>query len=226
MLRGALVVSLKVALLSLVLIAVPGIVTGWLLARKDFRGKSFLEAVIHAPLVLPPVITGYVLLLALGRKGWIGHWLDTWLGVSFSFNTAGAVLAAAVMSFPLLVRSARLGVELVDPGLETAAASLGASPLYTFLRVTLPLALPGILTGLTLAFARSLGEFGATIIFAGNIEGETRSIPLAMFTLLQQPGEERTVFLLALLAVGLSLLALTAADWGSRRLQQRYRGPA
>jgi len=222
--ENALLVSLRIALWCLVLISIPGIAMAWLLARARFPGKVLVEALVHAPLVLPPVITGYLLLVLLGKKGAIGRFLDQVLGISPAFDLTGAVIAAGVMSFPLLVRAARLGFEMVDPDLETAAATLGTSPLGTFFRVTLPLALPGILTGASLAFARSLGEFGATIVFAGNIEGETRSIPLAVFTLMQQPGEERTVFLLACLSIAISMLALMASDWGARRLHHRLRG--
>jgi len=221
---SALWLSLQVALWCLALILVPGVFLGWLLARKRFPGKPLLEALIYAPLVLPPVVTGYALLALLGRKGPVGHWLDAAFGVQFAFNATAAVLAAAVVSFPLLARAVKLGVELVDPRLETAAATLGASPLRRFFTITLPLAAPGLLAGLTLAFARSLGEFGATIVFAGNIEGETRTLPLAIFTFLQQPGKEAAVLNLALISIVVSLIALLLAEWGARRLRRRLEG--
>ena len=218
---SALWISLKVALLCLAVISPPGIILAWLLARKPFKGKALVEALVHAPLVLPPVVTGYFLLLALGRKGWIGQWLEAWLDIKLAFNLSGAVVAAAVMSFPLLVRSLRLSIELVDPRLEIAAATLGAKPIKIFFSITLPLALPGLVTGMTLAFARALGEFGATITFAGNIEGETRTIPLAVFSYMQTPGKEQQVMILALLAMTLSVGALLISEWFARRLKQR-----
>jgi molybdate transport system permease protein len=174
--------------------------------------------------VLPPGVTGYFLLLLLGRKGWLGAWLADTFGIYLAFEFAGAVIAAAVMSFPLLVRSLRLAIELVDPGLETAAATLGARPLRVFFSVTLPLALPGLITGMVLAFARGLGEFGATITVAGNIAGETRTLPLAVYSYMQTPGRENDVLWLSLIAVGLSAGALLASEWWARRLERRVRG--
>jgi len=221
---SAIFISLKVAFLCMGLIAGPGIFLAWLLARREFRGKALLDALIHAPLVLPPVVTGYLLLVVFGKRGWIGAWLDDWLGLSLAFNLTGAVIAAAVMSFPLLVRSVRLAIELVDPHLEIAAATLGAAPLRIFLTITLPLASPGLITGLTLAFARSLGEFGATMTFAGNIEGETRTIPLAVFSFMQVPGKEQDVMILAILAIALSVGALLVSEWWARRMKLRLRG--
>ena len=220
----ALWVSLKVAGGCLLVITVPGMGVAWVLARKKFPGKALLETAVHVPLVLPPVVTGYLLLMVLGRKGLLGQWLDAWLGVRFAFNTSGAVIAAAVMSFPLLVRSVRLAVELVDPKLEVAAASLGASQIRVFLTVTAPLAIPGIVTGLVLAFARSLGEFGATIIFAGNLEGITQTLPLAVFTYMQVPDKESSVLWLALISVIISTGALLLSEMSSRRLQKKMRG--
>ena len=223
---SALWISLKVALFCLVWIAPPGIAIAWLLARKRFRFKVLLETLVYLPLVLPPIVTGYLLLLLFGRKGWVGAWLDALFGVQLGFNLAGAVLAAGVMSFPLLVRSARLGFELVEPGLEIAAATLGASCWRTFLKVTLPLAAPGLLTGLTLAFVRGLGEFGATITFAGNIEGETRTIPLAIFSSMQVPGRENQVLILAGLSVAISFVAMLVSEGCARFLTRRLRGPS
>jgi len=220
----ALWVSLKVATGCLLVITAPGLAIAWVLARKTFPGKALLETAVHVPLVLPPVVTGYLLLLVLGRKGLVGQWLDAWLGVTFAFNTSGAVIAAAVMSFPLLVRAVRLAVELVDPKLEVAAASLGAGPIRVFLTVTLPLSGPGIVTGLMLAFARSLGEFGATIIFAGNLEGITQTLPLAVFTYMQIPDKESSVLWLAVISVLISTGALLLSEMSSRRLQRKMRG--
>lgn len=217
--------SFKVAFFCVLVILIPGIGTGWLLARKHFPGKALLEAAAHAPLVLPPVVTGYFLLLLFGRKGQLGRWLQESLGIPIAFHLTGAVLAAAVMSFPLLVRSVRLAVELIEPKLEVAAATLGASRFDVFRSVTVPLAAPGILTGLTLAFIRGLGEFGATITLAGNIEGETRTMPLAVYTHLQTPDGESAVLVLGLIALFLSLGALVLSEWVSKRMRLRSRGP-
>ncbi len=221
---SAVLISLKVGILCILLIAVPGVAMAWLLARLDFKGKSLIEALIHAPLVLPPIVTGYLLLMLLGKKGWLGSILDQWLGISLAFNTFAAVIAAAVMSFPLLVRSVRLAIELVDPNLEVDASTVGASPLRVFFTITLPLAGPGLATGLTLAFARGLGEFGATMTFAGNIQGETRTIPLAVFSYMQIPGRERDAMILCLMSVALSVGALLISEWWARRMKLRLKG--
>lgn len=165
-----------------------GIALGWLLARRSFRCKSLVETLVNLPLVLPPVVTGYLLLIAFGRNGWLGRALENWLGLRFVFDWKGAALAAAIVSFPLMVRSIRLAFTSVDARLEHAARTLGAGPLDTFFTVSLPLALHGIIAGCVLAFARSMGEFGATILIAGNIPGETRTIPLYIFTQLETPG--------------------------------------
>ncbi len=218
---SAVVVSFRVCTASLALIALPGILMGWLLARREFLGKTMLEALVQVPLVLPPVVTGYLLLLALGRNGFAGNWLEQNLGLQIAFDTLGAIVAAAVVSFPLLVRPARMAFELVDTQLEVAATTLGASPIRVFLTVTLPLALPGLLTGLTLAFARGLGEFGATITLAGNIEGQTRTIPLAVYSKLQVPGGETAALRLSLLAVVLSLAALILSEVWMARARHR-----
>jgi len=212
---SALWLSLQVGLWSVAFTAVPGVLCGWWLARHEFRGKSLVNALVHAPMVLPPVVVGYALLYLLGRQGPIGAWLDR-IGVQLTFTLGAAVVAAAAMGFPLLVRSVRLAVELVDPRLEQAAATLGASPARVFRTVTLPLAMPGVLTGLVLCFARSLGEFGATIIFAGNLEGETRTLPLALFTALQSPEGDALAARLALISFTLSFLALLASEWIAR----------
>jgi molybdate transport system permease protein len=217
----ALRLSAVVALWAVLISAPFGIALAWMLARARFPGKFIVDAVVHLPLVLPPVVTGYVLLLLLGRRGVIGGWLHETLGIDIAFTRAAAVLAAAVMGFPLLVRAARLGIELVDVRLEHAARTLGASPLRAALTVTLPLALPGILTGLVLALARALGEFGATITFAGNIAGETRTLPLAVYTFAQQPGGDAPAVRLVVISVVLSLGALLVSEILARRVSQK-----
>lgn len=195
----------------------------WLLARTQFPGKILLDALVHLPLVLPPVVTGWLLLLAFGANGPIGHWLSETLGFSFMFRWTGAALAAAVMAMPLMVRAMRLSLETVDRRLEGAARTLGAGPWRTFFAVTLPLAMPGVLAGMVLGFARSIGEFGATITFVSNIPGETRTLPLAIYTTLQLPGSEIDVARLALISVLLSLAALVASELLARRHNGRDR---
>ncbi|MFP1765046.1 molybdate ABC transporter permease subunit [Lonsdalea quercina] len=209
----AIQLSLKVSLLAVSCSLPLGILMAWILVRCRFPGKSLLDSLIHLPLVLPPVVIGYLLLVGMGRKGVIGAWLYEWFGVSFSFSWRGAALASAVVAFPLLVRAIRLSLEMVDPRLELAARTLGAQPWRVFFTVTLPLTLPGIIVGTVLAFARSLGEFGATITFVSNIPGETRTIPLAMYTLIQTPGAEMQTARLCLIAIVLSLLALLLSEW-------------
>ncbi len=196
----------------------PAVAAGWLLARREFRGKALFDALVHLPLVLPPVVVGYGLLYLFGRNGLVGRWLFDALGLSVVFTWQGAVLAAAVMAFPLFVRAVRLSVELVDRGVEDAARTLGASPARVFLTVTMPLALPGVFTGMILAFARALGEFGATISFAGNIEGQTRTLPLAIFRYLQTPGGEGPATRFAIISILLSLGALLASQWVATRM--------
>jgi molybdate transport system permease protein len=205
---SAMMLSLKVSLWSVIIILIPGIIFGWLLARREFFGKSFLDGIVHLPLVLPPVVTGYLLLLALGKQGVIGHWLEQQFGITLAFNWRGAVVATALMSFPLMVRAVRLSIASIDIKLEQAARSLGAGPFNTFFTITLPLAVPGIITGSILAFARSLGEFGATISFVGNIAGETRTLPLAIYTYTQIPGGEGPAMRLLIISVLLALGAL------------------
>jgi molybdate transport system permease protein len=218
---SALRLSAWVALWSVLISLVPGVLCGWLLARCRFPGKAFFDALVHLPLVVPPVVTGYLLLLTLGRNGPIGGWLHDAFGIDIAFTQTAAVLAAAVMGFPLLVRAVRLGVELVDGRLEQAARTLGAGSLRIFLTITLPLAMPGILTGCVLAFARSLGEFGATITFAGNIEGQTRTIPLALFTYTQTPGGDAAAARLLVISIVLSFAALLASETLARRVSRR-----
>ncbi|MCL4219562.1 MAG: molybdate ABC transporter permease subunit, partial [Candidatus Hydrogenedentes bacterium] len=202
---SAVLLSLQVSLWCVVVMLIPGITAGYVLARKQFPGKLLFDAAIHAPLVMPPVVTGYLLLLLLGNKGFIGSRLAEWFGIQLAFDWKGAVLAAAVVGFPLMVRSVRLAIELVDTHLEQAAQSLGASPFQTFRTITLPLAFPGILTGVVLAFARSLGEFGATITFVGSIPGETQTLPLAIFAYIQVPGKEQAALALAAVSIVMSL---------------------
>ncbi len=220
----ALKLSLRVALWS-VLVGLPvGLLVAWLLARHEFFGKGALNALVHLPLVLPPVVVGYLLLVLLGREGPLGRALFGLFGVSLPFTWQGAAVAAAVMAFPLMVRAMRLSLEGVDRRLEAAARTLGARPLAVFLTVTLPLTTPGILVGALLGFARSLGEFGATITFAANIPGETRTLPLALFSLTQTPGGETQALRMAAISVLLSLAALAASEFVARRLRARLDG--
>ena len=213
--------SLKVAAVS-VLFSLPlALACAMLLARVTFPGKILFDAVVHLPLVLPPVVIGYFLLVLFGRKGAVGSLLDQWFGVTFAFRWTGAALAAAVMGFPLMVRAMRLSLEAVPPKLEWAARTLGGSRRRVFLTVTLPLALPGVAVGVLLAFARSLGEFGATITFVSNIPGETQTLPLAIYSLTQSPGGDSAVMRLCALSIVLSLAALAASEWINRRLQKR-----
>ncbi|CAG23219.1 molybdate ABC transporter permease subunit [Photobacterium profundum] len=217
----ALLLSLKIAGIA-VLFSLPfGILCAWVLARCQFIGKSMLDGLIHLPLVLPPVVIGYVLLLTMGRQGVVGKWLYEWFGLTFSFSWRGAALAVAVVSFPLMVRSIRLGLESVDIKLEQAARTLGASPLKVFFTITLPLALPGILTGTILAFARALGEFGATITFVSNIPGETQTIPLAMYSFIETPGAENEAARLCIIAIVIALASLVVSEWLSRIARKR-----
>ena len=220
----ALKLSLLVAFGSVVASLPFGIAIAWLLARYNFYGKTLLDGLVHLPLVLPPVVIGYLLLLLLGRRGPIGGWLYEMFGVTIVFTWQGAALAAAVMAFPLMVRANRLALELVDRRLEAAARTLGASPMMVFATVTLPLIAPGILTGVVLAFARSLGEFGATITFVSNVPGETRTLPLALFTLLQMPGGEAGAIRLVIISVALALAALVVSEILARRMATRLRG--
>ncbi|MFZ1643285.1 MAG: molybdate ABC transporter permease subunit [Candidatus Contendobacter sp.] len=216
----ALWLSLKIGLWCTALIAVPGIVTGWLLARIRFPGKAIVDGLVHLPLVLPPVVPGYLLLLVLGRQGPLGRWLyETW-GIALAFTWQGAVVASALMAFPLMVRAVRLAVSLVEPRLEEAARTLGAGPLRVWLTVTVPLSLPGILTGLVLAFARSLGEFGATITFVGNVAGETRTLPLAIYTYTQIPGGDGPALRLVVISILLALAALWLSELAARRVER------
>ncbi|MFY7959845.1 MAG: molybdate ABC transporter permease subunit [Elsteraceae bacterium] len=198
-----------------------GVAVAYLLARKNFWGKSLLDAAVHLPLILPPVVTGYLLLLSFGRKGPIGALLDSWFGIVLSFRWTGAALACAVMGFPLLVRAIRLSIEAVDRGLEDAAGTLGASPAWVFATVTLPLCLPGILAGMILCFAKAMGEFGATITFVSNIPGETQTLPSAIYTFTQIPGGDAGALRLTMISVALSLAALFLSEALARAIRRK-----
>jgi len=194
-----------------------GMAVALLLARRDFWGKSLLNGIVHLPLVMPPVVTGYLLLLTFGRKGPVGAFLDQNFGIVFSFRWTGAALACAVMGFPLMVRAIRLSAEAVDKSIEAAAATLGANPLWVFLTVTLPLILPGIIAGMILSFARSMGEFGATITFVSNIPGETQTLPSAIYTLTQVPGGDAGALRLTAISLVISMAALLTSEFLARR---------
>lgn len=205
--------SFKVALLCACLNIVPAIFFGWLLARKNFTGKNLLNGIIHLPLVMPPVTTGYILLLALGNNSLIGSTVFKLSGIRLSFSMLAAIIASSIISFPFFTRAVRISIEMIDMKFEQAAWTLGASKLRSFFTIALPLAFPGILSGFILSFARSFGEFGATITFAGNIAGETRTLPLAIFTNMQVPGKEGTVLKLALISILVSFLALFLSEY-------------
>lgn len=209
--------SLKVGAVAILLTLPIAFALAWVLARGRFPGLVVLDALVHLPLVLPPVVTGWLLLLAFGAQGPAGRFLMQWFGISLIFRWTGAALAAGIMALPLMVRAMRLSIEAVDPRLEQAARTLGARPAHMFATITLPLALPGVLAGAVLGFARSIGEFGATITFVSNIPGETRTLPLAIYSALQIPGAEGQVTRLALMSVALSLAALVASEMLVRR---------
>jgi molybdate transport system permease protein len=218
---AALQLSLQVAI-SAVLFSLPlGIAVAWLLARGRFWGRSLLNALVHLPLVLPPVVTGYLLLLSFGKRGPVGAFLFDWFGISFSFRWTGAALAAGLMAFPLMVRAIRLSIEAVDKRLEDAAGTLGANRWTVFLTVTLPLSAPGILAGAILAFAKAIGEFGATITFVSNIPGETQTLPSAIYTFTQVPGGDAGAMRLVLIAIAVSVVALLASEYLARRVDKR-----
>lgn len=220
----ALALSLRVSLWATGLSLPFGLAVAWLLARRRFPGHGLLNGLVHLPLILPPVVTGYLLLLAFGRRGVIGGWLDEVLGVTLAFRWTGAVLAAAVMAFPLMVRAIRLSLEAVDPRLEEAAATLGASRLAVFVTVTLPLILPGLLAGAVLAFAKAFGEFGATITFVANIPGQTQTLPLAIYTFLQVPEGEGAALRLVLVSIAIAMTALGLSELLARRIARRVGG--
>ncbi len=198
-----------------------GLGVAWLLARGRFWGKSILDAAVHLPLILPPVVTGYLLLIWFGRRGPVGQFLDDWFGIVLSFRWTGAVLASAVMGFPLMVRAIRLSIEAVDRKLEDAAGTLGAGPAWVFVTVTLPLCLPGILAGMILCFAKAMGEFGATITFVSNIPGETQTLPSAIYTFTQVPGGDAGAMRLTLISIAISVAALVLSEWLARLVGRR-----
>jgi molybdate transport system permease protein len=220
----AVALSLRVAFWATVISLPLGIWVAWLLARRDFPGKQVLNGLVHLPLILPPVVTGYLLLLTFGRRGYVGQFLDQWFGIVLAFRWTGAVLAAAVMAFPLMVRAIRLAFEAVDPKLEQAAGTLGASPAWVFVTVTLPLILPGVLAGSVLAFAKAMGEFGATITFVSNIPGETQTLPSAIYAFLQVPGGDAQAFRLVIVSIIVAMGALIASEWIARRVARRIGG--
>jgi len=210
---AAVALSLRVSLVATACSLPLAIAVAAVLARGRFPGRSLLDALVHLPLVMPPVVTGYLLLVLFGRRGLIGEWLYDYFGVVIAFRWTGAALAAAVMAFPLMVRAIRLSFESEDPGLRAAAATLGAPPLSVFMRVSLPLAWPGIVAGAVLAFAKALGEFGATITFVSSIPGETQTLALSIYNQMQVPGGEHRLWPMVLLAATLSLLALLISEW-------------
>ncbi|MGH6769031.1 MAG: molybdate ABC transporter permease subunit [Xanthobacteraceae bacterium] len=216
--------SLRIAIVATVVALPFGIAVAWLLARKDFWGKTLLDGIVHLPLVLPPVVTGYLLLLSFGRRGPIGAFLADNFGIVFSFRWTGAALACGIMGFPLLVRPIRLAIEAIDRRLEDAAATLGANRFWVFVTVTLPLALPGLIAGFVLCFAKALGEFGATITFVSNIPGETQTISAAIYTYTQVPGGDGPALRLVAVAIVLSLAALVVSEWLARRAGMRFHG--
>jgi molybdate transport system permease protein len=220
----AVALSLKVAVWATVLSLPPGIAIAWVLARCSFPGKQLVNGIVHLPLILPPVVTGYLLLIGFGRTGPIGAWLENTFGLVLAFRWTGAVLAAAIMGFPLMVRAIRLGFEAVDPKLEQAAATLGASRLWVFVTVTLPLILPALITGAVLGFAKAMGEFGATITFVSNIPGQTQTLPSAIYTFLQVPGGETSALRLVAISVGVAMAALVASELMARRAARRVSG--
>ena len=220
----AIELSLRIAIVATACALPFGIAMGWLLARKDFWGKTLLDGIVYLPLVLPPVVTGYLLLISFGRRGPIGAFLADYFGVVFSFRWTGAALSCGIMGFPLMVRPIRLALEAIDRRLEDAAATLGANRIMVFLTVTLPLALPGVIAGVVLCFARALGEFGATITFVSNIPGETQTISAAIYTLLQVPDGDAAAGRLVLIAIVIALAALIASEWFARRAGMRLQG--
>lgn len=213
--------SLKVALTAMAASLIPGIAMAFLLERGRFWGRQALDVIVHLPLVLPPVVVGYFLLLGFGRRGPVGAFLAEHFGLVFSFRWTGAALACAIMGFPLLVRAIRLSIEAVDRRLEDAAGTLGAHPVWVFLVVTLPLIAPGIIAGMVLSFAKAMGEFGATITFVSNIPGETQTLPTAIYTFTQVPGGEGGALRLTLVSIAISVAALWMSEWMARRVRRR-----
>ncbi|RYH11751.1 molybdate ABC transporter permease subunit [Tropicimonas sp. IMCC6043] len=221
---AAVALSLRVSFWAVALSLPVGIAIAWLLARVEFPGKQLVNGIVHLPLILPPVVTGYLLLLTFGRRGPAGAFLHDVFGITLAFNWTGAALAAAIMAFPLMVRAIRLSIEAVDPGLEEAAATLGACRARVFLTITLPLAAPGILAGAILAFAKAMGEFGATITFVSNIPGRTQTLPSAVYAFLQVPGAEGSAIRLVLISIAVAMGALVASEVLARRMARRRTG--
>ena len=220
----AVALSLRIAVVATIVALPFAIAIAWLLARKNFWGKALLDGIVHLPLVLPPVVTGYLLLIWFGRRGVIGAFLADTFGIVFSFRWTGAALACGVMGFPLLVRAIRLSFEAVDAKLEDAAWTLGANRALVFATVTLPLSAPGIIAGMVLCFAKALGEFGATITFVSNIPGETQTISAAIYTYTQIPNADAAAARLVIVAIVISLVALVASEWLARRAGTRFHG--
>jgi len=209
--------SLKIASWAVFVSTLPAMGIAWLLARRDFYGKTIVNAIVYLPMILPPVVTGYFLLVTLGRNGLVGKWLYEQFDVTLIFTWKGAVVSTAIMAFPLMVRAIRSGFDALDLRLEEAAATLGRPPAYIFVTITLPLLLPAIISGITLGFARALGEFGATITFVSNIPGETRTLPIAIYSLLQVPGGDHMVTRLVIISVALAFLAIAFSEALARR---------
>lgn len=220
----ALMLSLKVSLWAVAGSLPFGIATAWLLARRDFPGKTVVDVLVHLPLVVPSIVTGYMLLILFGKRGILGAFLGDTFGLTFAFNWKGAAIASAVMAFPLMVRAVRLSIEGVDRRLESAARTLGAKPIRIFFTITLPLIAPGIITGSVLAFARALSEFGATITFVSNIQGQTQTLPLALFTMTQVPGGEHGAMRLCLISIAVAITALVASEFLSKKVATHIKG--
>ena len=218
---NAIYLSLKIATIAILFVLPVAIFIAWILSRKQFWGKQLLNGIVHLPLVLPPVVIGYLLLIVMAKRGAIGQYLWEWFGFSFSFSWRGAVLASAVMAFPLMVRSIKQAFDAIDPKLEQAARTLGASPLKVFFTLNLPLSFSGVIAGAVLGFARSLGEFGATITFVSNIPNQTQTIPAALFTFIETPDGKLAAARLCAIAIAISLIALSASEWLAER-QKRY----
>src|SRR5215472_1337029 len=220
---GIIALSLRVAFVSVAFSLPLAILVAYVLARFSFPGKMLFDALVHLPLVLPPVVVGFALLVLFGKHGPIGSLLDEWFGIVFAFRWTGAALASAIMGFPLMVRAIRLSIAAIDRRLEVAARTLGGSRSWVFASITLPLAAPGIITGMLLSFARGLGEFGATITFVSNIPGQTQTLPLAIYTFTQVPSGDAGALRLSIVAVLLSLVALAASEWLTQRVEQAAR---
>ena len=219
----AVALSLRVSVVAMLASLPLGLLVAYALARLQLQGRGLLNALVHMPLVLPPVVTGYLLLLTFGRNGMVGQYLAE-IGIVFAFRWTGAALAAGIMGFPLMVRAIRLAIEAVDPRLEQAASTLGASRLWVFGTVTLPLIMPGILAGMVLAFAKAMGEFGATITFVSNIPGQTQTLPSAIYVFLQIPGGENSAFKLVMIAIVIAMAALFLSEWLARAVARRIGG--